>query len=431
MRPAVDQDYNEASRMIDFKLNMYFFGTAAPPFEVTRDNVLIDAEILEDVGLSDDSPLTNITVNTLSFSLWNMDAMFSPTNSASPFYNRILQGVVIDAFICTLGETEWINLGRFYLADWRVADNYARIDALCYDRTYLFVSDPEVPNLRVVEQNTLAYLQELMRELPFESQTLTPTPFLFPLETRRDSLNTLLNAKIFSSNCRRDGVIEIGRLPFTETYRVITDNDQIKDITLPQQFIMQYDDASIQYYRPELITGQSIFTMSDIRVLENYTIQDAVFSPSPVRYIESVNLNGRFHPEFVLNNASAIRFSGQIFNTGDDTIDFNMMGTIVDMPTFEIHGEGRCLKVENEFIQTALSAAAYRRYLSTYVRTKMQTIELNTRGNPLITLGSTIQVVSERYGLDFRGIVVINKMRYDGGLSAHLTLLNVLAIGGA
>ena len=93
-------------------------------------------------------------------------------------------------------------------------------------------------------------------------------------------------------------------------------------------------------------------------------------------------------------------------------------------------GAGRCIKVTNEYVQSAAEAQNYRDLLKTFVVCPNQAIKVKIRGNPHIALGSLIRVVSAKYSMTFVGIVVESNLTYDGGLSGTITLLNKNAIGG-
>jgi hypothetical protein len=85
---------------------------------------------------------------------------------------------------------------------------------------------------------------------------------------------------------------------------------------------------------------------------------------------------------------------------------------------------GKILSVDNQYIQSTEYAASYKALLDNYVSIENPTLDLTIRGNPEIVVGDTVVVQSNRYAIDYTGIVKRAVYRYDGGLSCNMTLLN-------
>ena len=121
-RDAVDQDFNTPSRHIVMRLDIFFDGLQSDPLIITKDNYLIDATLLEEIGAEDSNPLGTISANELSFSLYNSDGIFSPTNTNSPYYGKIKTNVPIIPYMRpeTTDNTEvnWIKMGEYYVSNW-------------------------------------------------------------------------------------------------------------------------------------------------------------------------------------------------------------------------------------------------------------------------------------------------------------------------
>lgn len=436
MAVSTDVNYNAASRRLAYKLDIYFNGTSQAPLTITKDNYLVDSQTFEELGIEDGSPLTHLTPNELEFTILNLNAIFSPTNTSGPYYGKIKPGIVVKAFIKPNDENiDWDSLGEYTVMNWILSADYMRVDVTAYDNANALVSDTDIPNIRVTTSDTEAYIASLFGSSSYTLlNSLSNTPFLFPLASRRASLDEILNAKRAASCCGRDGTVQIGRLPFTDPGRTITDDDQVIEVSIPQVFIKQYDDASIEYFLPETVLGQQLLSLSNINLETGLNeLNNASFSASPVKNIEHTYITAPSNLLYTLNSASALKASMEIENLGEACLaNLSMYGTIIKLNKFDIIGAGRCVKSSNQFIQTITDAQAYWTYLSTYVKCPLQTIKLKIRGNPLITVGSKLTVNSAKYSLsNFVGIVASLKNVYNGGLYAELTLLNIDALGGA
>ena len=91
-RASVEADYNSQDRCIVWKLDIYFDGINKEPLSITRDNYLIDADLLEEASADSKDPFGSVSSNELSFSLYNENGMFSPTVATGEYYGKIKTG---------------------------------------------------------------------------------------------------------------------------------------------------------------------------------------------------------------------------------------------------------------------------------------------------------------------------------------------------
>ena len=428
---TTDAEYNAQSRHLDSRLLLYF---NAIPLEVTKDNYLLTYDILDDVGFANDSPVQSLAANELSCVLLNANKMFSPTNASGPYYGKIKQGVKIEVQIRpSVGDFDWDNLGTYYVTDWNVSYDGMRITVSALDNSQKLITDTSYPNLPVIADNTAAYLANIFGDIPYNIiEGIPNTSHLFPKNTRKDTLNGILNAKSRVSTCDRNGVIQVGKLPFSNVEKVITDNDQIIDLEAINAFITQYEDATVSYSIPEVKIAQQILSLENVPLLAGTNeYVNANFTSKYVKSIDYAKVESSGATTFKLNSASANQASFSVEATqADAAASVNIFGSYLNLPTFNMLGTGRCVKVTNEYVQSAAEAQSYRDLLKTFVVCPNQTIKVKIRGNPHIALGSLIRVVSAKYSMTFVGIVVESNLTYDGGLSGTITLLNKNAIGG-
>ena len=104
---------------------------------------------------------------------------------------------------------------------------------------------------------------------------------------------------------------------------------------------------------------------------------------------------------------------------------FEIMGTFIDVvkSTYSF-GEGSLLSVDNIYIQTEEYAQKFLKFLKAYVVNKVPVLELEIRGNPKYLPGEKLHIVSEKYGVDFTGILIRQQFKYDGGLSSTVRVFN-------
>ena len=138
---ATDLDYNADSRALLSQVEIYF--DEDTPTTITKDDYLIDWDILEEVGSDSNNPIGDTSANELSLSLLNEDGLFSVTNVDGPYYGKIKRGVKVIPYIRT-AATNWIQLGTFYVNEWVGSLTGLRTEVTCYDKIHDVFSSPTI-----------------------------------------------------------------------------------------------------------------------------------------------------------------------------------------------------------------------------------------------------------------------------------------------
>ena len=128
MSYSPDSAYNNRSRRVYYKVDVFFNGRTEPPLEITRDNYLISSSLLEE-ATAGDTPFNNVSSNEVSFVLDNPKRIFNPTNMSSPYYNKMHRGVPVSVSIRCSEDDEWSPLGDFYVTDWQATSTTATVVA--------------------------------------------------------------------------------------------------------------------------------------------------------------------------------------------------------------------------------------------------------------------------------------------------------------
>ena len=173
-RDAVDQDFNTPSRQIVMRLDIFFDGLQSDPLIITKDNYLMDATLLEEIGAEDSNPLGTISANELSFSLYNSDGIFSPTNTNSPYYGKIKTNVPIIPYIRpeTTDNTEvnWIKMGEYYVSNWNATVTGAAASITADDKLQQVFLEP-APVIPVgLNKTQAAFFQEVFDALGYAAK---------------------------------------------------------------------------------------------------------------------------------------------------------------------------------------------------------------------------------------------------------------------
>ena len=168
--PGIDPTYfDKDSRQITARLDIYFDGFENEPVSIYPSNYLVDMEITEEAGAETKNPLGAISANELSFTLTNFDNIFSPTNTAGPYYSKITTGVMVKAWLKPdeASITNWIPMGVFFVINWQCKTGSELADVLCTDTMQELLLAP-IPDLDVkLNQSFAAYFIYVLHEYGF------------------------------------------------------------------------------------------------------------------------------------------------------------------------------------------------------------------------------------------------------------------------
>ena len=123
----------------------------------------------------------------------------------------------------------------------------------------------------------------------------------------------------------------------------------------------------------------------------------------------------------------------QITVTNEDTqlaiCSIEAMGRIVEVIKSTYTESGlNPLDLDNEYVQDNMAADKLDEVLSRYVASNLPSLTLSIRGNPTYHLGDKLTVKSNKYKLNFTGILQRAEYVYDGALRCDITLINSLVL---
>lgn len=437
VRDATDEDFNAHSRCILLKLDIFFDGLQNEPLTVTRSDYLIDAELLEEAGAEDSNPLGAISANELSFSLYNDNGIFSPTNPNSPYYGKIKTNVPIIPYMKPeLDEgtdVNWIKMGIYYVSDWNATVTGAAASITAEDKLQQVFLEP-APVIPVgLNKTQAAFFQEVFDALGYAakiSQSLNATLlYTFTEGEQKKYIQEMLQGAIAYCLCNKNGDIVVEPLDGNKPLRAtITDADQIISVDAKQSIIKSYGGVELTYVLPQLTEAIQLLQVKEANVPPGvFTHNKVAFSKGPVKVITNA---------YALTENKEVTVVDYVSSPWDITLvtrnestqtisDLVVYGIAVDfVQSILTDSVSNVLKVKNRYIQNTTYANQYRTMLEAFVNSDMPTLTLQVRGNPLLNIGDKIRVQSANYNLDFTGILQRVSYKYIGSLSCEITLLN-------
>lgn len=469
MAKAPEYEYNAKSRQIAWKLDIYFDGASSDPVSITKENFLISANVLEEACASSRNPWGDVSANELTASIRNLNDIFNPSNADGPYYQKIRTGVKVAVYIRpftpdhddtasheelsqymheTLSqhtheeihhmgsadpEYDWDEFGVFYVADWVTKSGGLTADITCYDKIGDILGAPKV-KLKVMRATTQdafiqAFFDSLFVPVVIDSALSRDLPYGYHVGENKDFLNNVSAGMNMWFFCDHLGAIHArymrNRLQVAHT---ITDNDQIINISAQHALVMDYDGIQVYWKVPQVTEADTVLQVRNTTIpADGMAVTSQVFTKKPVvdltmsRIIQS---NKAFLKSHL---SSAIDMDYEVVN--NDGIDFTgsieVYGRVIETSDTVYTTDGvNLLKLNNDFVQTREQFDSVKAFLNAYVSGIVPLIEIDVRGNPQFEIGQKIHVDSTRFNTLFDGVLIRQELKYDGGMTGTITLMN-------
>lgn len=444
-RRSTDEDYNKDGNEIHMKIEIYFNGIDRAPLEVTQENYLIDAEILEESGADTEWPLGEVSANELSFTMFNEDGIFSTINEEGPYYGKIKLGVIIKAFIRPFNEDEdidWDPMGVYKVTSWQTT--ITGTDAMV-------VAQDAIKDIYTAEKLTLPitvggtfgdFYEKIFNnyELPIAldpALTSKVLPYAFMSSTNAATLQDVTVALRGICMSNRLGQMQVRPVTAKGNPRaILTDENQIINADADQNLLSDFSATAVYYNSPQKTLDQVLLNMRTFVVNPGIQIHDKLtFSKGPNVCITSIVVETEREVSitgFTATSEDVTLTTESKYYTATEVI-LRIYGVVLEHVEQTLADDvttGNTLEIDNKYIQTQQEAKVFKTALDAYIVSKAPELLLTVRGNPLLQIGDKIKAVSELYDLSYTGIIKRSILRYDGGLTGILTLVDVSVLGG-
>ena len=435
MSSSTDAMYNARSRYIHQMFRIHF--SSSKVLEVKRSEYLMSSSLLEELYKHTDSPFGDITSNEITLTLFNDKGIFNPVNVDSEYYGLIKKGIKIEAFIKPDGIDDWDQVGTYYVNDWVTSTTGTTADVTANDMLHTVLNGP-VPQISVYRNiHFKDFIELYFRHFGLAVSVDEAIDYIIPYaytceySDNKSFLLDLMKSALADCFCDHNGNIRIlSKLSARVTRAKFTDSDQIIDVTVKQSITTNYDSATVSCYKCQESPEQTVIDLADLSVVPglNSTGKLAT-SEYPILSIRSVKVNGAENVSVRNFSASASDFECTLQSTTNASVSISAVGTSL-VSTKMSFGEAleTPLIVDSLLVQNEDRAELIKNYIEAYVKANMPIVELTVRGNPKIQLGDKIQIDSNRYKVQYSGVVTRVSYEYIGNLTCKMLLADASVI---
>lgn len=432
MAISTDEMYNAQSRYLHMMHRIHFSGDKV--LDVVKSNYLISSSTLEEAHRSSSNPFGEVVSGELTLSLVNQNEMFNPKNTSSPYHGYIRRGVKIESFIRPDEVDEWDRLGVFYVSNWDTVSGGMSADVTAHDSLYLVLNAP-VPSLPIVKNKPFTEIVTdyfslfgVDAEVDEAIQLVLPYWFTSGYTDNRDLLTDLMTAACAYCFCNHEGKVVVKSRTVPGDLRAeITDNDQIISAAVKHSLSTDYDSASVECSIFQESAEQSVLAIKAIDVAPGLTDTETTnFSVEKVTGVRSIKVIGSASVKPVRFSATADYIKCTLQGTSDTTVSLDIIGKSLEVITSVVSTEGSsAVEISSDYIQSLEIGNSVCDYADRYVKAASPELALTVRGNPRLSLGDKVQANSDRYKVNYVGMITRAKYNYTGSLSSEITLTNV------
>lgn len=434
---ATDLDYNADSRALLSQVEIYF--DEDTPITITKDDYLIDWDILEEVGSDSNNPIGDTSANELSLSLLNEDGLFSVTNVDGPYYGKIKRGVKVIPYIRT-AATNWIQLGTFYVNEWVGSLTGLRAEVTCYDKILDVFNSPPVRPAVTLEATASTAFASIFAPLNVPvvvPPTLTNIiEWWYALNNNQETLRELSASTFIGCYCGHNGDIELKDFTKQGIMRAeITDSDQLVSAETTRSLTKEFNGMTLIINKHQLVT-EELVSLKDITVAPGVsTSAPTKFPSAPIAEVDVIKSTFN-HPRAQVSTFNNTSHEIQYVLRNDDVVDAEgdvaIIGKRIEVVQSEHFKSGSSpMLVDYRYVQNLSLATKQREVIDRYTKSNLPYLNVATRGNPLLQLGDKIKIVSDKYGINFTGVLLRQQFTYTGALRSNLRLIDATILEGA
>ena len=406
----------EDTREFKYYTQIYFDGDSENAYGFDETSIS-GMTLLEETFAEGTTPLGSVSSNELTISFNNQDNDFSPRNTSSPYYGKLVPNVKVVPYIGikVADDTyEYVNLGTFYTTNWSAITSSIIADVICHDYMYNVANKP-MPQIPIQEDKNIGNMFNVLFNAMgissdnYEIDDIAQSMLIAAFESGEDvkvrhSMQSLAERGLVNVFCDRTNKIKVMRNNNVESTPSFNwkDTDLIINSDIPSDYSNIFSQIELGYHIPYVGASSSVLSITGLTIpAGGITISKIEFS-SIVGAVESVNLIGAVNSYIDSMTIGGRTISLVIENTGvDEVVDIKVIGLPVntvdaiyeetDATAQAVVGDIK-LPLDSEYMQRKTDAINYVSKILPLVTDPAAYIDIDSRGNPYITLDKSIDI---------------------------------------
>ena len=412
-------------------------------------NEIFEIDLLEESEVANGSlPVGNISSNSLTVRVLNIDRLYDAGNTASQLYNLIKPNRKVQAYIGAAGVsgvTEYIPLGVFWTGNWNVPDDDVYVEVQALDIINLMGREANyIPGLltsqtlyEIIEDALLDFgVNVAMYDIDTDLSSVTVPYAYIEQKSHREVIRLAAAAGLARVYADRDGVITVHGIGWLAANSATSVRTIGADEYFKRKNPSRFDDLKnvVQVKTQPLVadgSSSTVYSKADVVVPASSSLTvTALYSEKPVISASAalvsppagVAISGT--PTYYAWGASVVIANS---NGTPQTCQLDVTGTVLRVTGSEIVESSDAASVaefgrlvyefpDNPFVQTHDQAKAIADALVSAYATAYRDITEEWRGDPAIVPDDRVTTDDSRTTTaDYW--IVRQQLKWDGALS--------------
>ena len=444
---------------------VYTYGEQSP--------TLLGVKVTESDSLTISNPVGVMSPSQLNIDIYDDSLILVPTNTESPYYGYMRNGVKVELFhaenIFDEEEREeitqeeynslsWQPYGIYYVDAWdniKEAGGYGLVSLSCSDNLN-YIGNMEIPSLSAyVSTDARVLLQDIFTKIGLSSSDVVidsslSLNMLFSIakgDLVRDVLNTIAQAMLARIFCNRRGVIEIRpAFPSVSTPNYLIDLDEFEDIesfgvTLNDD--TSYNKVKLVYSKTDNKPSSVLLTLNNVTLhpglneFKNINLNTNVLSIDGVRLAFNVDNTYTSGIAYIKYTASQSGLDIFIYSTlaQSKVVILEVTGKPFGETEAFIESTlalrdikvGKTLVLESYIIQDDQTAQSYIARVTDYLYRLEQRFTMRGVLTPKIKIGDYLQVTSLE-DITLNGLYQVVSLDISHDQSSYSTSINLVKV---
>lgn len=417
------------------------------------DQVLESLNITETAAELSGNPVGIMAPNFANFNIIDRNNLLLPTNTSSPYYGYMRNGVQVNVFISTDEGMTWKPYGEYYTENWysdKADGSYSVASLTCTDKLD-YIGNKDLPPLQAYSGvNVTELLKNILKgigltEEDFIIDTSLSMEMLYAVakgDKVRDALNTIAQSLLARIFINRAGIIEVRPAIPTKEIIYIIDDIGAESIKVQHNKVAKYNKVKLLYNKVDNRPSEVLISLNNVNInnglnmLNNLQINNNVLSIDGVyitttadeisniekiRFIDYIAYQGGIdiavYSDSVEDFIANIEVVGKTTGVTDIFVESVIQGTDAKV--------ANTLTLESYVIQDEQTAQNYVNKVAEYLKTMRQEIVITGTLPPQLTVQQYIHINSDDSNIT--GDYLITNFNIADG-SAYTTTITAVKV---